>query len=524
MIRVLSTVLFYIVLFSFSFSIAGTGCCAADGFVPGAVFREYRWYGPWANASNWQRVTDPDATHSGAKEFLPNPVNKMIFDNLDGVVRIEVCIERLQCHAGTHNKRIRLNGNEWLRIPEASEIPGGNPECYQTLTYPVVEIPLSHVNEGLNTFELTAGNQICNNFGWGQFIIYGVTFRFFYDDSKPHPSGEITEPLSGSTIGENPTITVSTNQPEDIASIDFIGYYEDFNFKGDNIWRQWQYSLKNGMLIHHLGTARSAPFSITWDTAWVPDQDQPMKIMARIVDKNGMHAITPAVENIRFVRDGRSVVLYKPSNVPTQWVSRAGVYKFCKVTVTEDLQTALDAKMILVSWAGTYAEKIGINNQKVGGSIGLSYDRSYDELLVPLENIRQGDNTLFTYSLTDGHGIEVNWPGIVLKIRYSEPVRVGEIEPFFEGGHTGTVFRLLGNTPNPFNSTTAIRYELASREKVRLTVYDIQGKKVALLVDTMQPKGIHTASVDGENLPTGLYFYRLRAGDGEKVGKMMLIK
>ncbi|MCE5249305.1 T9SS type A sorting domain-containing protein [bacterium] len=515
--------IFFTAIIFFSLSISVYTCCAADGFVPGAVFREYRWHGPWANASNWQRVTDPDATHSGAQEFLPNPVNKVIFDDLDGAVRIEVCIEVLQCHAGTHNKRIRLNGNEWLRIPEANAIPGGNPECYQTLTYPVVEIPLSHVLEGLNTFELTAGNQICYSFGWGQFIIYGVTFRVFYDDSKPHTSGEITEPVPGATIGENPVIAVSSPHSEDIVSVDFIGYYEDFNFKGDNIWCQWQYSLKNGILNHHLGTARSAPFGITWDTAWIPDQDQPMKIMARIIDKNGMHAITPAVQNIRFVRNGRSVVLYKPSNVPKQWVSRAGSYKFCRVTVTEDLQKALDAKMILVNWAGTYAEKIGINNQKIVSSIGLSYDRSYDEISVPLENILQGDNTLFTYSATDGHGIEVNWPGIVLKIRYSEPVGVGENEPFFENGHAAA-FRLLGNTPNPFNSTTVIWYELVSRQKVSLTVYDIQGKKVALFVDSVQPKGIHTSFIDGGNLPTGLYFYRLRADNGEKTGKMMLIK
>ena len=53
-------------------------------------------------------------------------------------------------------------------------------------------------------------------------------FEILYDDSKPHTSGTVTEPSSGSTIGDNPSITVSTDKSEDIDSIDFIGCYEDF--------------------------------------------------------------------------------------------------------------------------------------------------------------------------------------------------------------------------------------------------------------------------------------------------------
>ncbi len=285
-------------------------CFAETGFAPGAVLREYRWYGPWVNASIFQRVTDPKASHSGAKEFLPNPVNRITIDDLDLAVKVEVCIESLQCHTGTHNKRIRLNGSEWLSIPEAEEIPGDNPECYQTLAYPIVEIPLSYVNEGVNTFELTTDGQKCYDFGWGQFIIYGVTFRIFYDESKNHPIGAITVPASGTTIGENPVITVAAASSDGIKRVDFIGFYEDFNYKGDNIWRQWQFALNNGFLKHHLGTVYNEPYSITWNTEWVPDQDKPMKIMARIVDDKGMQYITPAVEDIRFTREDRSVKLY----------------------------------------------------------------------------------------------------------------------------------------------------------------------------------------------------------------------
>ena len=504
-------------------SVCGT-CSAETGFKPGAVLREFRWYGPWVNASKWQRVTHPGATHSGAKEFLPNPVNRVTIDDLEYAVGAEVCIELLQSHAGTHNKRIRLNGNEWLRIPEADEITGSNPECYQTLTYPVVELPLSQINEGVNTFKLTTDGQICHNFGWGQFIIYGVTFRIFYDDSKNHPDGSITSPLSDTTIGENPVITAEASSPDGIKQIDFIGFYEDFNYKSDNIWRQWQYTLSHGLLSRHLGTAKEKPYSITWNTGWVPDQKEPMMIMARITDNNGMQYITPAVENIQFTRENRLVKMYKPYNVPTRWATRTGNTHSCRVTVPHDLSNAVDARMILVSWAGTYADSIGINKRKVVSWIGKSYDRSYDEIPVPLGLILPGENSLFTYARTDGHGIEVNWPGIVLKIAFEGAAGVDE-NGMQDGLDTKSGgFGLFQNTPNPFNPSTIIDYQLPHETHVILTIYNIHGQQVTVVKKGREAKGRHSASFDASGLSCGLYFYRLETGEFVQTKKMLLIK
>jgi hypothetical protein len=391
-----------------------------NGFVPGDIFREYKWNGPWVNAGKWQRVTDSDAGAGGAKEFLPNPVNSIAIDDLDGAERAEVQIEMLMCHAGTSNKRIRIGKGDWLRIPEAYGIPGGRTEAYQSMTYPIVTLPLSSLKTGENTFELTAGRQIYHDFNWGQSIIYGATFRIYYDDSKEHPTGRIISPEPGSTIGENPAIRVDATSRSGIRQVDFIAYYEDFNYKGDNNWRGWQYAFHYGELIHHIGTVKEQPYMITWDTSWIPDQNLPIKIMARITDNNGISYITPAVERVKFERETGSVRLYRPYDVPERWATRAGATHSCKVSIRDDLNRAAEAKMMLVNWDGYLTDEIGINGQKIVKNTGLDHDISYNEISIPLDMLKPGMNMPYTYSATEHHGIEVNWPGIALKIRYEK--------------------------------------------------------------------------------------------------------
>lgn len=86
------------------------------------------------------------------------------------------------------------------------------------------------------------------------------------------------------------------------------------------------------------------------------------------------------------------------------------------------------------------------------------------------------------------------------------------------------VFELYQNYPNPFNSTTKIKYELPIRSKVSSTVYDILGKKVKVLENEVKNPGIYEVEFDASNLPSGVYFYKLDAGNFSIVKKMVLIK
>lgn len=83
---------------------------------------------------------------------------------------------------------------------------------------------------------------------------------------------------------------------------------------------------------------------------------------------------------------------------------------------------------------------------------------------------------------------------------------------------------LVQNYPNPFNLTTSLEYTLLQPGNVRLAVYNLQGKMVSLLVNEYQSTGKYAATFDGNNLPSGVYYYQISSTDKFDTGKMMLIK
>ncbi|MEE9431221.1 MAG: T9SS type A sorting domain-containing protein [Melioribacteraceae bacterium] len=85
-------------------------------------------------------------------------------------------------------------------------------------------------------------------------------------------------------------------------------------------------------------------------------------------------------------------------------------------------------------------------------------------------------------------------------------------------------FNLLQNYPNPFNPTTTITYQLKDANNVNLKVYDVLGKEVAELINEIKSAGVYNISFNASNLPSGLYFYRIQAGEFTAVRKMLLMK
>jgi hypothetical protein len=83
---------------------------------------------------------------------------------------------------------------------------------------------------------------------------------------------------------------------------------------------------------------------------------------------------------------------------------------------------------------------------------------------------------------------------------------------------------LVTASPNPFNPTTTISFSLPEATRVTLKVYDTNGRQVAQLVNGLQPAGQHHVTFDGSSLPSGLYLYRLTAGQNTAAGKMVLLK
>jgi len=87
-----------------------------------------------------------------------------------------------------------------------------------------------------------------------------------------------------------------------------------------------------------------------------------------------------------------------------------------------------------------------------------------------------------------------------------------------------TEFLLLQNYPNPFNPNTKIKYLVPQTSNIVIKVFDILGSEIETLVNEEKPAGTYEITWYAENLPSGVYFYQLKAGDFIQTKKMILLK
>jgi hypothetical protein len=121
----------------------------------------------------------------------------------------------------------------------------------------------------------------------------------------------------------------------------------------------------------------------------------------------------------------------------------------------------------------------------------------------------------FTYTVVDGFGGSAS--GTVTLSVASGVASENEVGLPSE-------FRLEANYPNPFNPSTSIRYALPQAAPVTLSVFDTLGRRVAVLIDSSQQAGWHNFTFDAGTLSSGMYFYRLDAGDVQLTRSMFLLK
>ena len=389
---------------------------------PGDIYKEFTFNN---NNNNW-RVTDPNMDLVKFPEgaaFLPNPKLILSIDDLQGAIYAELVIDFWGGHEGTIGKKLRFNYNNWITIPELNTLgpcpyPGNK---YMQQVNHLIAIPLSHLRQGTNTFEGTSGP---NSWDWGQWGWYGAVLRVYYNSSKPHATGQITSPGSSSTISDNPTITATTSG--NVNRVEFLSYHDGYDTDGDGIYadfhrnyhrESWteQINIKN-----HVGTATSAPYQVTWDTRWVPDQAAgQVKLIARIRDNNGYWYVTDEVRNLTLKRTDFSVKFYKPFGVPQKYWVRAGQVKYSKVNIPT-LSAATAAVMHVATWNGNDGTDDFYNkiNSWKAPKYGSNHFYSYDQITVPVSALKTGDNTFAFGSSTTHHGIEIMWPGPAILVRY----------------------------------------------------------------------------------------------------------
>jgi hypothetical protein len=85
-------------------------------------------------------------------------------------------------------------------------------------------------------------------------------------------------------------------------------------------------------------------------------------------------------------------------------------------------------------------------------------------------------------------------------------------------------FAVYQNYPNPFNPSTTIKYELRKSSMVRLSVHDMLGREVSILVNERREAGVYEVKYDASALASGVYLYRLQAGDFVGSRKLLVLK
>jgi photosystem II stability/assembly factor-like uncharacterized protein len=119
------------------------------------------------------------------------------------------------------------------------------------------------------------------------------------------------------------------------------------------------------------------------------------------------------------------------------------------------------------------------------------------------------DSDGFLYAGTNGRSI-------FKTVNSTTDVKVIKFEP--------TKIYLEQNYPNPFNPSTRIQYAVSSRQFISLKVYDILGEEIETLVNEEKPEGPHEVEFNASTLPSGVYFYQLKAGTNIETKKMLLMK
>ena len=400
---------------------------------PGDIFREYTFV---KDGRLMLIYADSASYREQCKE--QQPPEKIVIKNvdLDKAVKVEVIAEHWGGHCGSTQRSVRVNNNGLIPLPLIQNVAKGHrPECYYTnQLYQAVEIQLNQLKEGDNTLSFSVSEQTCYSFDWGWFWVYGVVLRIYYDESKPHAEGAIDNLDSNSQIGDFPEVAVRiTTDIDSVDRVQFIGFYEDFDWEGNGVFRQWHYQYNltelsydfgsdiKKSLKYNIGTDLNPPFSVIWDTYHLPDQEKPMKIAARIVLKNGITTITPAVNNLTLNRQ-RKVKMYKSEDVPEEFSARIGKKKSCRIFVPDNLENARHAWITVSTWSAATDDnsvhEMGINDHKLADSFGEFHHFSYNRIPVPLEYLKPGDNEIYIYSEFEGHGLEINWPGPVLMVEF----------------------------------------------------------------------------------------------------------
>ncbi|RPI00419.1 MAG: T9SS C-terminal target domain-containing protein [Calditrichaeota bacterium] len=151
-------------------------------------------------------------------------------------------------------------------------------------------------------------------------------------------------------------------------------------------------------------------------------------------------------------------------------------------------------------------------DNSIGTEFGIEMDYNDDD-----DGTAERDHKIKTYTMDDNTWQNASLLGTA--VLTAGATEVDDYEPAVIIGYA-----LDQNYPNPFNPTTSISYSVAKTGNVELKIFDLLGKEVSVLVNEVKSAGRYSATFDGADLSSGVYFYTLNTGDQTFTKKMTLMK
>ena len=428
--------------------------------------------------TRWSSAWDPEEADS-------DPDNEWIYVDLESAYDIERIVLRWEAAYGlNYNIDVSYDGRSWTTLHEARNGDGGIDEV-------VLPSPVSA------RYVRMQGLARATDFGYSlwEFEVYGLI-----SNSQP-PVITLTTPIDGAVldIGADTTITAIAADPDgSIVQVDFY---------------------LNGELQ---STATDPPYSFAW--ADVQKGDYTFRAVATdddgiVVTSNTvpLHVSNESVfsryeiERATLTGEATTRVNTRASGRMYTELGSNSIVRFDSLSIGIAGDYLLKIRYRLPAGDSISFNSVSFNNVEIednvednvvfdlrfNGSPGIWYERG-----------------LSTFLEAGVHSIEITNDQSLIDMDFlaiSENVQNVAIETDTPRS-VENVFALRQNYPNPFGTSTQITYSLPEAEHVRLVIFDAIGRRVATVVDQLQPSGTHTLVFDADHLTNGIYFYQVEAG------------
>lgn len=182
------------------------------------------------------------------------------------------------------------------------------------------------------------------------------------------------------------------------------------------------------------------------------------------------------------------------------------------ISFNVDVNAGQHMLRIFYNGTGTAAAQLSVDGTIVDGAISLV---DTGDVFTAIFSIPSSGSKTFLLEHMGGGAVEID---------YVQPIEYTSVSGLKERNEKPEGFALKQNYPNPFNPSTNIQFSIGEAAKVKLTVFNILGQEVTTLVNNRLNRGSYTFDFNGSQYASGVYIYRLEAGDFVQQKKMILIK